>query len=288
MFVKLIYLAVIFITSLAACIYPVVSSFSSRSLYVLRHFGTGVIISTAILHLLEPANDALTEEILPEGWQNYPWAFALCLVGLFLTVLGDIFSQRHLYKKGISHSHGQALTIETPSKLDSEIVPDISIATQISGLLVLEIGIVLHSLFIGLSLGATEKGGALALAIVFHQTFEGLGLGARLSSIEWPQSKAWVPKLLAILYAVTTPVGILIGIALSEQYDEDSPTALIVTGICDSLSSGILLYTGLVELLGNELVNAHDLPTAPLKDVLVAYGSITAGCYAMACLAIWI
>lgn len=288
MLLKLIYLAVILITSLAACIYPVVKSFSAKSIHVLRHFGTGVIISTAVLHLLEPANDALSEDCLPGVWQSYPWAFALCLVGLLLTVLGDIFSQRHLYQKGVSHSHGPGLTVEPLPKLDSEVVPDISIATQISGLLVLEIGIVLHSLFIGLSLGATEQGTALAIAIVFHQTFEGLGLGARLSSIEWPQSKRWVPRALAVLYAVTTPFGILIGIAISEQYDEESPAALIVTGLCDSLSSGVLLYTGLVELLGNELVNAHDLPTAPLKDVLLAVGSIAAGCYAMACLAVWI
>jgi hypothetical protein len=45
---------------------------------------------------------------------------------------------------------------------------------------VLELGIVVHSVIIGISLGASEEPGTikpLVVALSFHQMFEGMGLG---------------------------------------------------------------------------------------------------------------
>lgn len=38
------------------------------------------------------------------------------------------------------------------------------------------------------------------------------------------------------------------------RYNPDSATANIVSGVLDSFSSGILLYTGLVELLAHDFI----------------------------------
>ncbi|KAJ7301910.1 hypothetical protein DFH08DRAFT_1090035 [Mycena albidolilacea] len=46
------------------------------------------------------------------------------------------------------------------------------------------------------------------IVIVFHQTFEGLGLGSRLAFIKLPTSYNYVPVLAAIIYGLSTPVGI--------------------------------------------------------------------------------
>ncbi|KAJ7318295.1 hypothetical protein DFH08DRAFT_1086580 [Mycena albidolilacea] len=46
------------------------------------------------------------------------------------------------------------------------------------------------------------------VVIVFHQTFEGLGLGSRLAFIKLPTSYNYVPVLAAIIYGLSTPVGI--------------------------------------------------------------------------------
>lgn len=289
MLFNLVCIVVIFVTSLSACLFPVLQGFPATCVYVARHFGTGVIIATALMHLLEPASDALGSETLPGAWDSYPFAYLFCLLGLLITVLGDVFSRRYLGSTGVSHDHGSSLSIKAEHKSSDEISNTQPLSVQISGLLVLEVGIVLHSLFIGLSLATSgDDGVALAIAIVFHQFFEGLGLGARLSSVKWPRKQAKVPALLALLYAMTTPFGILIGMLVSSSYDADSTTALLATGICDALSAGILLYTGLVELLANEVVNAEDLGTAPKKDILIAFSSIVGGCIAMAVLAIWI
>lgn len=54
--------------------------------------------------------------------------------------------------------------------------------------------------------------------------------------------------LAAIIYGLSTPVGIAVGLALRGGYDPGSPTASIVSGVLDALSAGILIYTGLVEV----------------------------------------
>ncbi|KAF2303110.1 hypothetical protein GH714_013850 [Hevea brasiliensis] len=55
--------------------------------------------------------------------------------------------------------------------------------------------------------------------------------------------------------SLTTPVGIAIGIGISNVYKENSPTALIVEGIFNSASAGILIYMALVDLLAADFMN---------------------------------
>ena len=82
----------------------------------------------------------------------------------------------------------------------------------------------------------------------FAETFEGLGLGSRLAYLELPDRYLWVRMAGAILYGVTTPIGIAAGLGVRTTYNEEAPTASIVSGTMDSLSAGILIYTGLVEV----------------------------------------
>jgi zinc transporter 1/2/3 len=82
--------------------------------------------------------------------------------------------------------------------------------------------------------------------------FEGLGLGSRLAFLPLPRSYNWVPIVGALSYAAVTPLGMAIGLGLRTSYHAESRTALIVSGILDALAAGILLYTGLVELLAHE------------------------------------
>ncbi len=52
----------------------------------------------------------------------------------------------------------------------------------------------------------------------------------------------------------TTPIGIAAGLGVRTTYNPDSTTASIVSGTLDALSSGILIYTGLVEVSGLHLI----------------------------------
>lgn len=85
------------------------------------------------------------------------------------------------------------------------------------------------------------------LLTIILEMFEGLGLGSRLAQMKLPPKYNYVPLCAAIVYGLTTPLGIAVGLGVRTSYNPDSTTASIVSGILDALSAGILIYTGLVE-----------------------------------------
>ena len=64
---------------------------------------------------------------------------------------------------------------------------------------------------------------------------------------------------MVIFFSLTTPIGIAIGIGIhSGTYNPKSVSSLLVTGILDSLSAGVLIYVALVNLITAEMgTNAH-------------------------------
>ncbi|KAK1326285.1 Zinc transporter 5 [Acorus calamus] len=60
---------------------------------------------------------------------------------------------------------------------------------------------------------------------------------------------------MSLFFSLTTPVGIAIGIGIASSYKENSPTALIVEGILNSASAGILVYMALVDLLAADFMS---------------------------------
>lgn len=126
---------------------------------------------------------------------------------------------------------------------------------QIAAFLILEFGVIFHSVIIGLNLGVVgEEFSTLYPVIVFHQAFEGLGIGARLSMIPFPKRYNWLPWALCVAYGLTTPIAIAVGLGMATTYDSASFTSSVVSGVLDSISAGILLYTGLVELLARDFL----------------------------------
>ncbi|OTB00126.1 hypothetical protein M426DRAFT_66498 [Hypoxylon sp. CI-4A] len=161
-------------------------------------------------------------------------------------------------------------------------------AAQMTAIFILEFGVIFHSIFIGLTLAVSgDEFTVLYIVLVFHQTFEGLGLGSRLATADWPKSKAWMPYVLALGYAISTPVAIAIGLGVRTSLSPGSPKTLIINGIFDSISAGILIYTGLVELLAHEFMFNSYMRNAGLKVQLYALGCVALGCGLMAVLAEW-
>ncbi|KIW21294.1 hypothetical protein PV08_01874 [Exophiala spinifera] len=125
--------------------------------------------------------------------------------------------------------------------------------------LLLEAGILFHSIFIGMavSVATGTQFVVLLIAICFHQTFEGFALGARIAALIPKLFDASSPKpwLMALAYGTTTPIGQAIGIWMRELYDPASKVGLLMVGITNAISSGLLLFAGLVQLIAEDFLS---------------------------------
>ncbi|TRM65461.1 Zinc/iron permease [Schizophyllum amplum] len=287
-----------------------------------KYFGSGVIIATAFIHLLAPGIEALESECLSEGWRQYPYALTFCMVSIFGIFLTELVAFRwgtsKLAKLGLHHdahghdagshaAHGPEGRLAASAEEDVEAMPEKterslsredneaserggeshSSIGQVIGVAILEFGVILHSILIGLTLAVDESFTTLFIVITLHQTFEGLGIGSRLAYMQLPPRYNCIPIVAALVYGMTTPLGLAVGLGVRTTYNPASANAAIVSGVLDSVSAGILMYTGLVELLAHEFLFNKEMMSASNKHVLYALGSMFLGCAVMALLGRW-
>ncbi|TYG56473.1 hypothetical protein ES288_D08G066600v1 [Gossypium darwinii] len=237
--------------------------------FVIKAFAAGVILSTGFIHVLPDATENLTSPCLNQNpWGKFPFAGLVAMVSAIATLLVDTFVTSHYTKSHLNNTqqgHGDEEKKTKENEIDVVHVHAHAHASSISGstqLLryrvvsqVLELGIVVHSVIIGISLGASESPKTikpLVAALTFHQFFEGMGLGG---CILQARHKARSVAIMVLFFALTTPVGIGIGIGISNTYNENSPTALVVEGMLNAASAGILIYMALVDLLAADFMN---------------------------------
>lgn len=149
--------------------------------------------------------------------------------------------------------------------------------------LLLEAGILFHSIFIGMAISvATGPAFVVFLvAISFHQAFEGLALGSRIAAIQFPR-KSIRPWLMVLAYGTTTPIGQAIGLVVHRMYDPQSMGGLLVVGFMNAISSGLLLYAGLVQLLAEDFLSEKSYKILKGRKRLHAYLCVVAGAVLMA------
>ncbi|PHH84731.1 hypothetical protein CDD83_1476 [Cordyceps sp. RAO-2017] len=140
---------------------------------ILKQFGTGIIISTAFVHLYTHASLMFANKCIGE-LKYESTTSAIVMAGLFLSFVVEYIGQRIVQAKFKSSA---AVTPEERAKafLSSEVV----------NILVMEAGILFHSLLIGLTLVVAGDSFFVTLFVVilFHQVFEGLALGTRIATV---------------------------------------------------------------------------------------------------------
>ncbi|CAL9737123.1 zinc-regulated transporter 2 [Monosporozyma servazzii] len=339
----------ILISSAIGSFFPVLSSKYSFirlpdwCFFIAKFFGSGVIVATAFVHLLQPANEALDNECLGGTFAEYPWAFGISLMSLFFLFLleiishylierafsdddfddfddkktiGDESSETHDENK-IEHLGFKVSHVSTDTSLNKEQMVNVpgkghydhtknhqdpcqigtpaqenqkeNYANQILAVMFLEFGILFHSVFVGLSLAVSgDEFTTLFIVLIFHQMFEGLGLGTRIAETHWPENRKYTPWLMALAFAVTTPIAVAIGIGVRHSFVPGSRKALISNGVFDAISSGILIYTGLVELMAHEFLFSNQFKGKEgIKKMLFAYVIMCLGAGLMALLGKW-
>ncbi|KAK6215704.1 ZIP Zinc transporter [Colletotrichum tabaci] len=149
--------------------------------------------------------------------------------------------------------------------------------------LLLEGGILFHSVFIGMAISVATGPTFIVflIAISFHQTFEGLALGSRIAAIQLPRSSVR-PWLMVLAFGGTTPLGQLIGLIVHNLYDPMSQTGLLMVGFMNSISAGLLLFAGLVQLLAEDFLSEKSYKTLVGRKRLKAYLAVVGGASLMA------
>jgi zinc transporter 1/2/3 len=228
------------------------------------------------------------------NWSIYPWTPAIMLASCMSIFAIDVTAQKYVADKYGLDVHANnvetMITSNSPTspttttrvprprtdkekQLDDAKFEEVAFAQQFAAFSILEAGIIWHSVFIGLNFGvAGSEWSTLYIVLMFHQAFEGLGIGARLSTIPFPRKyKNWLPWVCIMGYGITTPISMAIGLCVRTTYNSGSYEAVswsgikadnlmltseqkVIAGVFDAISAGILVYTGLVELLARDFI----------------------------------
>ncbi|KAG8387084.1 hypothetical protein BUALT_Bualt03G0216500 [Buddleja alternifolia] len=266
--------------------------------FIIKAFAAGVILSTGFIHVLPDAFHMLTSPSLTEHpWQKFPFTGFIAMLAAIGTLMVDTYATSYYGRRssGVKlgdeegmvpvhthathgHAHGATTSLDANSG-ETELFRHRVISQ------VLELGIIVHSVIIGIALGASESLKTirpLIAALTFHQFFEGIGLGGCITQAKFNSRTV---AIMALFFALTTPVGIAIGIVISHNYSETGSTAVIVEGVFNSASAGILIYMALVDLLSADFMSPRMQNNGKLQ--LWANASLLLGAGCMSVLAYW-
>ncbi|CAN6317344.1 unnamed protein product [Urochloa humidicola] len=321
---KLIAIPSILVASMAGVCLPLVSrsipalSPDGNLFVVVKAFASGVILGTGYMHVLPDSFNDLTSPCLPRRpWAEFPFtAFVAMLAAVFTLMVDSLMLSFHTRGKGkgkgsaavVHHSHdspplpqghchdhdGHLVDMSSePARLEGAVD---KVEDDVEGgrtqllrnrviVQVLEMGIVVHSVVIGLGMGASQNVCTirpLVAAVCFHQLFEGMGLGGCILQAEYG---ARVRSVLVFFFSTTTPFGIALGLALTRVYSDSSPTALIVVGLLNAASAGLLHYMALVDLLAADFMGPKLQGNVRLQ--LVSFLAVLLGAGGMSVMAKW-
>ncbi|KAJ1924731.1 hypothetical protein GGI01_001662 [Coemansia sp. RSA 376] len=302
-----------------ACKHVVWLNVSPRLITLGKFFGAGVILATAFVHMLGGATETLKDDCLDGrmgDFDNWPGLLAMFAV-LAMHLIEHVLTATYIGGSDDDLTHmlsHNATTLAEPingSDIDEEErKTDTNKKMTISGpphghihtpmfmdmdrrrrhlsTYILELGIALHSVIVGMTLavtGGTEFKTLLA-AISFHQFFEGMALGTRISELQFMRRPLVLGLLNALVFALTTPLGQTIGIGIRQSFAPRSPSSLIVMGVLDSLSAGILMYSAIVNLLVEEFASP-EFRTYSRKARIACFVAMYAGCAGMSIIGKW-
>ncbi|KAJ8119101.1 hypothetical protein ONZ43_g3864 [Nemania bipapillata] len=195
--------------------------------------------------------------------------------------LNELDPTTNHHTQPLNHPNHQARASETG--LSQEPLTPEEQRRRMLQCMLLEAGILFHSVFIGMAVSVATGPPFVVflIAIAFHQTFEGLALGSRIAAVQFPRSSIR-PWLMVLAYGTTTPLGQAIGLGVHTLYDPKSQTGLLMVGFMNAVSSGLLLFAGLVQLLAEDFLTEKSYKTLKGKKRRHAGLAVFAGAALMA------
>jgi zinc transporter 1/2/3 len=263
--------ATFFVVSLLFGMLPL-SIQSTAWLSLATVFGGGVFLGAGFMHLLAEAAETLSKS------SSFPWAMLLCCAGYMLMIVVEWLAENVCLKQNkmdyslVGHGHHDSNTIANdgvgldlsmtdmsessprrrskertllptdstslPIDADASTGKQAASANKHSGY-VLIAALSFHSVFDGLALGATSTNtqfNAVAFAVCAHKPVASFALGSML--VPHVQSASELAKLMFV-FAITSPIGVGIGLLLLSMHEEgDSDGVARTSAICQSIAAG--------------------------------------------------
>lgn len=323
-------LFVILVTSAIGVFAPIVllklpfASINGVVSTVIKQFGTGIIISTAFIHvsclkntkpsqanriyqLYTHANLMFTNECLGE-LEYEATTSAVVMAGIFLAFLLEFIGHRII----VARNNKRVITEESSAgsqqasqkgqfdQPQAQQQPTLACLGHSHGpqdptapnskfsVLVMEAGVLFHSILIGLTLVVAGDSfyKTLLVVIVFHQFFEGLALGARIATL--PGAIFPSKAIMATAFSLITPIGMAIGLGVLHTFNGNSRSTLIALGTLDALSAGILVWVGVVDMWARDwVIDGGEMLNASVGKVLTGGLSFVVGLVLMGLLGKW-
>jgi zinc transporter 1/2/3 len=276
-----------------------------------KHVGTGALLSLGFIHLLFPAIEELGNACLGAPWNRYPFALLFAMLAAMLMHLVEVVAHTYVHSRGHHDECESRFDVESGKKPDNAIEGEFhqsKVALTGPGnlrllghnhgvllhareedalsALILEVGLTVHSIIIGIALGIAEEGELAALipALSFHQLFEGLAMGSQIAAVGF---KSWKAIVMALIYTVSAPIGVAIGIGIRSNYDANSSSTIFSQGILEAVSAGIILYAAFVTMLAYEFASDyHEFKAISVRVALFA--ALWFGAGVLSAIGIWL
>ncbi|KAF3950879.1 hypothetical protein CMV_023418 [Castanea mollissima] len=168
--------------------------------FMIKAFAAGVILATGFIHILPDAFASLTSPCLNENpWGKFPFTSFVAMISAIGTLMVDSFAtgfykrqskqvntvDEEMHEEHEGHVHVHTHATHGHAQGSATHHEELNLAELIR-FRVLELGIVAHSVIIGISLGSSQSPRTikpLLAALSFHQFFEGMGLGGCISQV---------------------------------------------------------------------------------------------------------
>lgn len=251
-------------------------------------FAGGVFLGTAMMHFLSDANETFEDLTTKE----YPFAFMLACAGYLLTMLadcvislvygkasreanGDVERQGSI-EQGKSTGNGRSSFHQEHHSATAKTM--LASVNSFGDSVLLIVALCFHSVFEGIAIGVAETKADAWKAlwtISLHKIFAAIAMGIALLRMI-PDRPFLSCVAYAFAFAVSSPVGVVIGIVIDST--TQGPVADWLFAISMGIACGVFIYVSINHLLSkgyapNERVSV-DTPHYKFLAVLLGVGVI--------------
>ena len=239
-----------------------------------------VLLAAGCIHLLPDASDGLKDL---HGAGDYPLApllaYSTFIILMLVHMLAEYFALNVAGKTEdraelINSQQGDAAVA---SALAAQLASS-SNPRRWASAIVLLAGLGFHSFLAGMSLGAQKDVHSVVDIlgpILAHKTLAAAALGSSIVNAHAPNHVFYT---LITLFALTTPLGSVVGLAIS-QFSDD----MVWASAFKALAAGTFVYVAVIEIIPDALSVKNGL-----MKLLIQFLSLVLGFGLMAMLAVWV